>query len=113
LTRLIHRESGRVLATRVRHCTTVWEQLRGVIGQEPEVGEAFALPNCHQIHTAFIRSPLDIVFCDPAGAILWVGTLPPWRLSPALSAARIVYEAPPGTFAQLPLHDHLITQPEE
>jgi hypothetical protein len=89
-----------VVAERAVLVAGVWGQLVGRIGREAALGDtALGLPHCPQVHTAFLRVPLDVAFCAADGAVLRVVTLAPWRVSPWVSGAAVAWEARAGLLA--------------
>lgn len=61
------------------------------MGREVEGESVLGMSGCPVIHTFFVRAPLDVVFCDPAGRVLRVvpkqdpGTVGPWVRGAALA----------------------------
>jgi hypothetical protein len=51
------------------------------------------------VHTIGMRCTIDVAFCDAAGTVLKVVTMPPGRPGRMCWAARQVIEAPEGAFA--------------
>ncbi|MBI5510806.1 MAG: DUF192 domain-containing protein [Deltaproteobacteria bacterium] len=88
----------------VTRCAGVVPRLVGLIGRPaPEPGAALWLTPCRQVHTAFMRYPIDVVFLDVRGAVVTVQTLRPWRLSAYVWRAASVLELAAGTAAGLGL----------
>lgn len=82
---------------------TWWSRLRGLIGHSPLLpDEALWIVPCSQIHTHFMREPIDTVFLD---ADLRVATtihaMPPWRISPWVRRASTVLEFSAGSMPAL------------
>lgn len=86
----------RVLATRVYAAVTWQEQLIGLIGQELGQEEALYLRGCRQIHTAFLKYPIDVAFFDDRHAchpcMVHVETVAPWRISRYVPESSFVIE---------------------
>lgn len=86
------------VAERVIWARSFWAQLRGVIGRRLEPTDAVALPDCAQVHTAFVACPLTVAFCraDPgqggAWRVLSVQTLAPWHVSRCVRGATLAVE---------------------
>ena len=58
-----------------------------------------ALSPCKQIHTFFMKFPIDVVFCDEKGCVLEVHRhIEPWKIDKLVSEATVAIEAPAGTF---------------
>jgi uncharacterized membrane protein (UPF0127 family) len=48
-----------------------WQRLVGLLGQRSlPAGRGLLLTRCNNIHTAFMRFPIDAVFLDEHGAVL-------------------------------------------
>jgi uncharacterized protein len=87
---------GDVLATaEVAH--TARSRRRGLLGRDAHDG-ALVLRPCRHVHTAGMRFPIDVAFCDAEGVVLRTVTLAPWRLSPYVRRAAFVVEAEAGAF---------------
>lgn len=84
-------------------------RLRGLIGRAPlQSGEGLWIVPCQQVHTHFMRVPIDVVFVDRDGQILKVlAGLRPWRFSPWVRGARAVLELPAGGAGRLAAGMHL------
>jgi uncharacterized membrane protein (UPF0127 family) len=70
---------------------------RGLLGRDSFDG-ALVLRPCRNVHTARMRFPIDVAFCDAEGVVLRVVTLAPWRVSPYVRSAAFVIEAEAGAF---------------
>jgi uncharacterized membrane protein (UPF0127 family) len=70
---------------------------RGLLGRDAFDG-ALVLRPCRNVHTARMRFPIDVAFCDPEGVVLRTVSLVPWRLSPYVRKAAFVIEAQAGAF---------------
>ena len=87
---------------RVRCAGGFFGRLRGLIASPPPpTGEALLLEPCRQIHTWFMRYPIDVVHLDTSGWVLAVETLPPWRLGRWLVLSARVLELQVGEAARL------------
>jgi uncharacterized protein len=73
--------------------------MRGLIRQpELEPACALVLTPASQVHTFFLRSPLDVALCDADLRVLWVRTsMPPNRLSAWRAKARYAIEMRGGS----------------
>ncbi len=91
-----------VLGDRIRRADTFRLRLLGLMfrpGLEP--GGGLWLEPCRQIHTHFMRFPLDVLFLDPEGVVLHaLRSFPPWRISPTIPGARVVLELPAGAMGE-------------
>jgi len=58
-----------------------------------------AISPCKQVHTFFMKFPIDIVFCDENGCVLEVHrNIEPWKIDKLVNKASVAMEAPTGTF---------------
>lgn len=82
--------------------SSLWERTRGLIGRPcPAPGTGVLLESCRQVHTFFMRYPIDVVHLDAAGTVLRVLTLSPWRLGPWVGRSRSVLELAAGEALRL------------
>jgi uncharacterized membrane protein (UPF0127 family) len=70
---------------------------RGLLGRSSFDG-ALVIRPCRHVHTAGMRFPIDVAFCDAGGVVLRTTTLAPWRLSPLVRRSAFVIEAEAGAF---------------
>jgi len=70
---------------------------RGLLGRDSLEG-VLVLQPCRHVHTAGMRFPIDVAFCDRDGVVLRTCCLPPWRLSPVVPRAAFAIEAERGAF---------------
>lgn len=87
---------GDVLAA-VEVAATARDRRRGLLGRDAVAG-ALVLRPCRNVHTARMRFPIDVAFCDTEGVVLRTMTLVPWRVSPLVRRAAFVIEAEAGAF---------------
>jgi uncharacterized membrane protein (UPF0127 family) len=93
---------GDVLATaEIAH--TARGRRRGLLGRDSHDG-ALVLRPCRHVHTAGMRFPIDVAFCDAEGVVLRTVTLAPWRVSPYVHRSAFVVEAEAGAFDRWHLH---------
>jgi uncharacterized membrane protein (UPF0127 family) len=94
--------SGAVLAEDARPATTMRARMRGLIGVRGLTpGAGLVLTPARQVHTFFIRFPIDVVFCDSAWRVLHVYRgLAPWRLTAWVRGARHAIELGSGTVGE-------------
>ncbi|HEY8215578.1 MAG TPA: DUF192 domain-containing protein [Acidimicrobiia bacterium] len=85
---------GEVLTT-AELATSRAARRRGLLGRD-RADEAMVLWPCRQVHTIGMRFPLDVVWCDRAGRVLRVATVPPRRVSRPVLRSRFVIEAAAG-----------------
>lgn len=70
---------------------------RGLAGRDHFRG-AMVLQPCRQVHTAGMRFPLDVAFCDRDGVVLRIVTLRAWRISRVVWRSHFALEAEAGSF---------------
>ncbi len=98
---LVNKSTGTVLAERAQPARSFGRRLLGLMGRKqlPQ-GTALVLSPCRQVHTCFMRFPIDILFLDRRGVILkTLLRLAPWKMSPYVRGARQVIELPSGVIA--------------
>ena len=79
-----------------------WRKFRGLMGVRmlPQ-GAGLLLPACNQVHTHFMRIPLDVLYVDSGHLIVAIDpALPPWRIGRQQPQAAYVLELPSGTAAR-------------
>jgi len=90
--------SPTVLAARARVATSLLERSIGLLGTSSlPAGEGLWLKPCSGVHTLFMRYPIDLVFLNPDGVVIFQQTLATWRMSRWISQAEGVLELPAGT----------------
>jgi hypothetical protein len=88
----------------VRRAETFWTRFRGLLGSAPPApGHALWLRPCNQVHTLFMRYPIDVVFLDAEERVVEAQTLQPWRLGARCWRAHSVLELAAGEAARLGL----------
>lgn len=88
--------NGVLLASRLEKADRFAARIKGLLGRRGlEPGHGLWIEPCKQIHTFFMRFPIDVVFIDSRHHVLSThsGVLP-WRLSPFLFSAQSVLEFP-------------------
>lgn len=86
----------RVLAT-VEVADSWRTRLRGVLGRETLDGAMVLVP-ARSVHTVGVRFSLDVAYCDSAMRVIDIVTMAPNRLGRPRPSARMVIEAPKGSF---------------
>jgi uncharacterized membrane protein (UPF0127 family) len=107
--RLYNETRGTVLAERVFAAADFFSRLRGLIGYPPlEPGTALWIEPCQQVHTHFMRWPVQVVFVDRDLQVLRVILeLRPWRVSPWVRNARSAVELAAARESQAAQGDRL------
>lgn len=108
--RLIHSASGRVLAEDTEWARSMRARVRGLIGRHA-YPPALVLEPASQVHTAFMRAAIDVVFCDDAWVVLHVARMRPWRISRWVRGARRAVELPAGAARGVAVGDLLKVEP--
>jgi hypothetical protein len=99
---VLNQTKGFVLVSR---CAVASNPLARVIGllnrRSLSEDEGLLITPCNNIHTWFMRFPIDVVFLDADGDVLkLVYSLPPFRARACWGKARSVLELPAGRLAQ-------------
>jgi uncharacterized membrane protein (UPF0127 family) len=90
---------GTEVATRVTLARSMWSRFMGLMGRAdlPE-GEGLAITPCSQIHMFFMRFPIDVVYVDREGRVVFIHhSIRPWRVGRWVRGARTAVELPAGT----------------
>lgn len=61
-----------------------------------ECDTALCIPNCRQVHTAFMNFAIDAVFVNSVLTVVGIETLRPWRISRRVPQATACYELRAG-----------------
>ncbi|MFW5858360.1 MAG: DUF192 domain-containing protein [Planctomycetota bacterium] len=95
--RLLDPCSGVVLVPDLAVTETGWEATRGLLFRPPlGAGEGLVIRRCRAVHTALMRTAIDVVFLDAEGAVCKLNeALQPWRMAFA-TGGRDVLELPSG-----------------
>ena len=94
-----------VLASHICIANNRWTRARGLIGKkELPMNTALLIYPCRQIHTYFMRFPIDCLFIKPEPdsssiyrVLKCIHSLRPWKVGPKVAEAWGVIELPPGT----------------
>jgi uncharacterized membrane protein (UPF0127 family) len=94
-------ESGAVVCERCVIADKPWSRMKGLLGRsELPADEGVLLRPCSSIHTAFMRFPIDVLFCDRELRVLSVvPAVKPWRAA-AKRGAKIAIELAAGEAAK-------------
>lgn len=100
-----------LLAEKAELANTFFSRLIGLLGRKGfEVGEALIIKPANQIHTFFMRFPIDVVFVDKQDKVVALKeNLSPFRLTPFYFRASYCIELPKGAInsSHLKLGDQL------
>jgi uncharacterized membrane protein (UPF0127 family) len=96
---VINKRTGETIADKAIIASTFLGRLQGLMGKKELLpGTALVLHPCRSIHTFFMRFPIDVVFLNKEGMVVFlISELSPYRVSPYISKAETVIELPPGT----------------
>jgi uncharacterized protein len=93
---------GTLLATRARGARSFLARGRGLMFTDalPD-GEGLVIEPCSSIHMFFMRFPLDVLFLDREGQVLFMyNGIKPWRVGRHVRGARTTVELPEGTISR-------------
>src|SRR5438874_11681286 len=90
------------LADKAERADTFWSRGRGLMFTPPlPAGGGLVIEPCSSIHMFFMRYPLDILFLDKQGKVVFMYRgIKPWRLGRVVRGARLAIELPEGTIAE-------------
>jgi uncharacterized membrane protein (UPF0127 family) len=109
---LAHAATGECLAEHVEWARTPYARARGLMGRETfPSGHALIIERANQVHTFFVRWPIDVIFCDRDWKVLRATTMPPWRIGRWVRGARYVIELPAGR-SSVHVGDRLVIGPD-
>lgn len=101
--------AGQLLGEQVRRADSFGLRLLGLMfrsGLAP--GEGLLIQPCQQVHTHFMRFPIDVLFLDEAMRVVHIiRAMKPWAFSPLVREARSVLELPAGAATSVALGDQL------
>ncbi|MBP6963142.1 MAG: DUF192 domain-containing protein [Armatimonadetes bacterium] len=104
--RVTVRPGGEVLAEDVEIARSLSSRLWGLIGKPR--GSVLVLPRCRQVHTFFMRYPVDLVCADSEWRVVRVRCgLEPWRIGPYCREAAFTIELPAGSASSVSVGDML------
>ncbi|HEX8230578.1 MAG TPA: DUF192 domain-containing protein [Chloroflexia bacterium] len=88
-----------VLADKAHEAANFFSRGRGLMFAPPlPKGDGLVIEPCNSIHMFFMRYPLDVVFTDAGGRVLFVYRgIKPWRMGRIVKGARRAIELPEGT----------------
>ncbi|MFL5735551.1 MAG: DUF192 domain-containing protein [Chloroflexia bacterium] len=90
------------LADKARRANGFLSRGRGLMFTDPlPDGGGLIIDPCNSIHMFFMRFPLDIVFVDKAGTIVFMYYgIKPWRMGRIVRGAKLAIELPDGTITR-------------
>ena len=89
---------GSVLATDARRADSFVARGRGLMMAPPlPEGGGLVIEPCNSIHMFFMRYPLDIVFLNREGKVVFMYKgIKPWRMGRIVRGGRLAIELPEG-----------------
>jgi uncharacterized protein len=86
------------LADQAERAANFFSRGRGLMMAPPlPAGGGLVIEPCNSIHMFFMRYPLDIVFIDKGGKVLFMYKgIKPWRMGRVVRSARTAIELPEG-----------------
>jgi uncharacterized protein len=92
---------GTTVAEKAGRAASFLARGRGLMLAPPlAVGEGLVIEPCNSIHMFFMRYPLDVIFLDEDGVVLFMYRgIKPWRLGRVVRRAKCAVELPEGTIA--------------
>ncbi|WP_309717297.1 hypothetical protein [Armatimonas sp.] len=101
---------GRVVANEARWLASFVERGRGWLARSPDPNLALGIPlsEGERLHSIGMHFPLEIAYCDAAGKVLRIVTLPPFRIAPAVAGAVVAWELVPGKLEGITVGERLL-----
>ena len=106
----IHLINGEILVSHLKHANHFFTRLLGLMGTKVLPNQhGLLITPCQQIHTHFMRYPVDIIFLDKEMVVLEkVVALKPWKFTRFIKQAKHVLEVPANTANKVKVGDRLI-----
>src|ERR671924_1565527 len=88
----LRREDGRVVCERCVVADRAHHRMRGLLGRRRlQPGEGMVLRPAWNVHTAFMRFPIDVIFLDADQVVIRIeAELAPWRTVSCRGAREVV-----------------------
>ncbi len=98
---ILNTTRGTKLATQATQAATFLARGRGLMMAQPlPDGGGLVIDPCNSIHMFFMHYPLDVLFVDKDGSIVFMYTgIKPWRVGRIVKGAKLAVELPVGTIA--------------
>jgi uncharacterized protein len=98
---ILNSTKGTTIATQAVCATNFLARGRGLMMAPPlPGGGGLVIDPCNSIHMLFMRYPLDVLFVDKEGAVVFMYTgIKPWRVGRIVRGAKLAVELPAGTIA--------------
>lgn len=73
---------SQTLIPKAMHAVSSLERMIGLLKHTKlDEREAMLIDSCKQVHTLFMKFPIDAIFIDKKGVVVGVEELVPWRIS--------------------------------
>lgn len=94
----INETTGKLIADKLVMKDTFWGRLVGLLSSRGlEKGGGIVLKPCTQIHTCFMRFPIDVIFADKNFNVVYVREkMTAWRFSPLVLKSLYAVELASG-----------------
>ena len=106
-------ERGAVIAENVEVARSFAARLVGLMGRRNlPSGYALVIPACRQVHTFFMRFPIDVLFLDADNRVICLENgIKPYRATGYCRGAACAVELPAGTASEhgLSVGDRILT----
>lgn len=98
---IVNTTKGTTIATQAVRAAGFLERGRGLMMAPPlPEGGGLVLDPCNSIHMFFMRYPLDVLFLDKDGNVVFLYfSIKPWRVGRIVRGAKVAVELPAGTIA--------------
>lgn len=109
--KLINRTNNNIIVNKVRFADTFLSRLVGLIGKREFIDQALILKGTQQIHTFFMKFPIDLIYLSKKWEVIgMISPLPPFHISPRIQETHMVVELPRGMIrtSETKVGDHLI-----
>ncbi len=100
--KVLNQTKNTIIAFECKTADNFFTRLKGLIGKKllPEGSGLLIIP-CNSIHMFFMKIPLDVIFIDKAGKVVYLSeNIKPWQATRIIKKARCTIELPAGTIAQ-------------
>lgn len=97
--RIVNTTRNQILADKAQEAASFLSRGRGLMFSPPlPLGGGLVIEPCNSIHMFFMGYPLDVIFTDEGGRVLFMYKgIKPWRMGRIVRGARRAIELPEGT----------------
>jgi uncharacterized membrane protein (UPF0127 family) len=102
LMRIVNTTRDTVIADSARRTANFFERGKGLMLADPlPAGGGLVIDPCNSVHMFFMRYPLDIIFLDKAGKVVFMyHGIKPWRMGRVVRGAKLAIELPEGAIGK-------------